>query len=71
MTEEAIPAATLIVVRERPCGPPELLMVERWTDEESLKAHYALNRPQIGTELRRLSRSQAQEVTSTAASVGP
>jgi 8-oxo-dGTP pyrophosphatase MutT (NUDIX family) len=29
MSEEAIPAATLIVVREMPSGPPELLMVER------------------------------------------
>jgi 8-oxo-dGTP pyrophosphatase MutT (NUDIX family) len=29
MTDEAIPAATLIVVRERVGGPPELLMVER------------------------------------------
>jgi 8-oxo-dGTP pyrophosphatase MutT (NUDIX family) len=29
MTDEAIPAATLIVVREREDGPPELLMVER------------------------------------------
>ncbi len=29
MTDEAIPAATLIVVRERDGGPPELLMVER------------------------------------------
>lgn len=29
MTDEAIPAATLIIVRERPSGPPELLMVER------------------------------------------
>jgi 8-oxo-dGTP pyrophosphatase MutT (NUDIX family) len=29
MTDEAIPAATLVVVRERPGGPPELLMVER------------------------------------------
>lgn len=29
MTDEAIPAATLIVVRERPGFPPELLMVER------------------------------------------
>lgn len=29
MSDEAIPAATLIVVRERPDGPPELLMVER------------------------------------------
>lgn len=29
MSEEAIPAATLILVRERPPGPPELLMVER------------------------------------------
>jgi 8-oxo-dGTP pyrophosphatase MutT (NUDIX family) len=29
MSEEAIPAATLILVRERPGGPPELLMVER------------------------------------------
>jgi 8-oxo-dGTP pyrophosphatase MutT (NUDIX family) len=27
--DEAIPAATLIVVRDRPDGPPELLMVER------------------------------------------
>ena len=29
MTDEAIPAATLIVARDRPGGPPELLMVER------------------------------------------
>src|SRR3982750_3955989 len=29
MTDEAIPAATLIVVREAASGPPELLMVER------------------------------------------
>jgi 8-oxo-dGTP pyrophosphatase MutT (NUDIX family) len=29
MPEDAIPAATLIVVRERAGGPPELLMVER------------------------------------------
>ena len=29
MSDEAIPAATLIVVRERPAAPPELLMVER------------------------------------------
>ena len=29
MTDEAIPAATLIVVRDRKDGPPELLMVER------------------------------------------
>src|SRR4051812_40501143 len=29
MTDEAIPAATLIVVRETESGPPELLMVER------------------------------------------
>jgi 8-oxo-dGTP pyrophosphatase MutT (NUDIX family) len=29
MTDEAIPAATLIVVRNRPEGPAELLMVER------------------------------------------
>src|SRR5690242_1782369 len=29
MADEAIPAATLIVVRDRPTGPPELLMVER------------------------------------------
>jgi 8-oxo-dGTP pyrophosphatase MutT (NUDIX family) len=29
MTDEPIPAATLIVVRERPGGAPELLMVER------------------------------------------
>jgi 8-oxo-dGTP pyrophosphatase MutT (NUDIX family) len=29
MSDEAIPAATLIVVRERADGPPELLMVER------------------------------------------
>jgi 8-oxo-dGTP pyrophosphatase MutT (NUDIX family) len=29
MTDEAIPAATLIVVREPAGGPPELLMVER------------------------------------------
>jgi len=29
MTDEAIPAATLIVVRDRDSSPPELLMVER------------------------------------------
>ena len=29
MADEAIPAATLIVARDRPGGPPELLMVER------------------------------------------
>ena len=29
MTDEAIPAATLIMVRERPDGAPEVLMVER------------------------------------------
>ena len=29
MSDEAIPAATLIVVRDRESGPPELLMVER------------------------------------------
>lgn len=29
MSDEAIPAATLIVVRDRSAGPPELLMVER------------------------------------------
>jgi 8-oxo-dGTP pyrophosphatase MutT (NUDIX family) len=29
MADEAIPAATLIVIRDRPAGPPELLMVER------------------------------------------
>ena len=29
MTDAAIPAATLVVMRERPGGPPELLMVER------------------------------------------
>lgn len=29
MSDDAIPAATLIVVRDRPGGPPELLMVER------------------------------------------
>ena len=28
MTEEPIPAATLVLVRDRPAGPPELLMVE-------------------------------------------
>ena len=29
MTDEAIPAATLILIRDRPDGPAELLMVER------------------------------------------
>lgn len=32
MSDDAIPAATLIVVRERAGGPPELLMVERAQD---------------------------------------
>ena len=32
MSDDAIPAATLIVVRERAGGPPELLMVERAPD---------------------------------------
>ena len=32
MSDDAIPAATLIVVRERTDGPPELLMVERAQD---------------------------------------
>ncbi len=32
--------------------PDQLLLVERWTDQASLDAHYALNRPQVGTELR-------------------
>lgn len=32
MSDDAIPAATLIVVRERASGPPELLMVERAQD---------------------------------------
>ena len=32
--------------------PDQLLLVERWTDEASLNAHYALNRPQVGVELR-------------------
>jgi 8-oxo-dGTP pyrophosphatase MutT (NUDIX family) len=29
MADEAIPAATLVVIRDRTAGPPELLMVER------------------------------------------
>jgi len=29
MSNDAIPAATLILVRDRPAGPPDLLMVER------------------------------------------
>jgi 8-oxo-dGTP pyrophosphatase MutT (NUDIX family) len=29
MSDEPIPAATLVVVRDRPAGPPQLLMVER------------------------------------------
>jgi len=29
MSDDAIPAATLILVRDRPAGPPDLLMVER------------------------------------------
>jgi quinol monooxygenase YgiN len=31
--------------------PDDLLLVERWTDEASLNAHYALNRPRTGPEL--------------------
>jgi quinol monooxygenase YgiN len=33
-------------------NPDQFLLVERWTDEASLDAHYALNRPQIGADLR-------------------
>src|SRR5207249_4520459 len=33
-------------------NPDQLLLVERWTDQASLDAHYALNRPQVGSELR-------------------
>jgi quinol monooxygenase YgiN len=33
-------------------NPDEILLVERWKDQESLDAHYALNRPQIGVDLR-------------------
>ena len=32
--------------------PDQLLLVERWTDQASLDAHYALNRPQVGADLR-------------------
>ena len=33
-------------------NPDQVLLVERWTDEASLAAHYALNRPQVAPELR-------------------
>ena len=39
-------------------NPDEIMLVEKWTDEESLNAHYALNRPQIGVELREEGRAQ-------------
>jgi len=42
--------------------PDQLLLVERWTDEASLQAHYALNRPQIGVELRAGSGKQERYV---------
>ncbi|HEY3118090.1 MAG TPA: antibiotic biosynthesis monooxygenase family protein [Chloroflexota bacterium] len=32
--------------------PDDMMLVERWTDEESLNAHYALNRPRIAEDLR-------------------
>jgi quinol monooxygenase YgiN len=32
-------------------NPDQFLLVERWTDEEKLNAHYALNRPRIAPEL--------------------
>jgi quinol monooxygenase YgiN len=32
--------------------PDQLLLVELWKDQASLDAHYALQRPQVGTELR-------------------
>jgi len=31
--------------------PDDLMLVERWSDEEKLAAHYALNRPRIAPEL--------------------
>ena len=33
-------------------NPDQFMLVERWTDQESLDAHYAINRPQVATELR-------------------
>jgi quinol monooxygenase YgiN len=41
--------------------PDQLLLVERWTDEESLAAHYALNRPRVGEELRTDTGASRQE----------
>jgi quinol monooxygenase YgiN len=32
--------------------PDDFLLVERWTDQESLDAHYAIKRPQVAPELR-------------------
>jgi len=32
--------------------PDDFMLVERWTDEEKLNAHYALKRPPIAQDLR-------------------
>ena len=33
-------------------NPDQFLLVEKWKDEESLQAHYAIKRPQVAPELR-------------------
>ena len=60
MSDDAIPAATLIVVRERASGPPELLMVERAQDmaargmtQKQIAMRLGKSQPTVSRYLRR------------------